>query len=99
MKYYVRNRHKEHGNPGLFFPYQAVLWFKCEPVSLAYGLAARYVRYLVDELNMSHGALGKVHGGLVSNQDNTSVGIIFSHRKYADEARDSLGDWLINLGE
>ncbi len=78
MKVFIRNRNKNYGNPELFFPYQAVLWFKPkknETRRQAIISAIKFHASLID----------KKQSGLVYHND--SVGILFNHRDLAEKAK------------
>lgn len=87
MNTFVRNRSSNnYGNPSLLLPYQAVMWFSGGKRLDIFHEASKFHGYLLREKGWSSGALGRVAPQLVDTK--MSVGILFGHRKYADEARE-----------
>ena len=78
MKVFIRNRHKNYGNSKLFFPYQAVLWFKPEKSEIREQVVILVVRFHISLVD-------RKQTGLVYYND--SVGILFNHRSLADKAK------------
>jgi hypothetical protein len=92
MKIYVRNRHKKFDDPGIMFPYQAVLWHKPEEGESqheARHFAVRCHLFLTRGLGWSLGALARIAPQLVDtwHTGGDSVGVLFGNRKFADEAK------------
>jgi len=97
MKVWFRNRHRDYGDPNLLWPHQAVLWFKPQGKENnldAIHLVAKFYIHLIRDLNWPIGGLkGGSLGGITSYlvwtgvEEKDSVGILFNHREYAQEAK------------
>jgi len=95
MKIYVRNRRKRF-DPEAWWPYQAVLWFKPgdkETWKIAMEEAFQFFTHLKYRLKWSYGSLGRVQGIVDTRWRGDSTGILFSHRKFAEEAKNLYKEW------
>ena len=96
MKIYVRNRRKRF-DPEAWWPYQAVLWFKPEgneTWNQIQSEAAHFILYLKNKQLWSSGSLGRIQGIVDTRWGGNSAGILFSHRKFAEEAKTLYKEWM-----